>query len=169
MKTQIEQKGTKGTERAWPRALAIRQPWAWLIVNGYKNIENRTWNTRVRGRFLVHASAGLTRAEYESAKEFALSINSKIPVPDFEQLERGGIVGDVELSTTIETTPGIGAFINCQDQTERIDRLAWLHSPWLEDAPGFGFCLRCARVLPFRPGKGALGFFNPAKGRRMTL
>ena len=25
------------------RVISIRQPWAWLIVNGYKDVENRTW------------------------------------------------------------------------------------------------------------------------------
>ena len=25
------------------KALSVRQPWSWLIVNGYKNIENRPW------------------------------------------------------------------------------------------------------------------------------
>ncbi|WP_245839042.1 ASCH domain-containing protein [Yersinia kristensenii] len=38
------------------KALSIRQPWAWLIVNGYKDIENRTWNTKCRGPVLIHAS-----------------------------------------------------------------------------------------------------------------
>lgn len=37
------------------KALSIRQPWAWLIVNGHKDIENRTWPTRLRGRVLIHA------------------------------------------------------------------------------------------------------------------
>jgi len=36
-------------------ALSIRQPWAWLIVNGWKDIENREWSTRFRGRLLIHA------------------------------------------------------------------------------------------------------------------
>ena len=40
------------------KALSIKQPWAWLIVNGYKDIENRTWKTNYRGTFLVHASKG---------------------------------------------------------------------------------------------------------------
>jgi hypothetical protein len=26
--------------------IVIHQPWIWLIVNGYKGIENRTWATR---------------------------------------------------------------------------------------------------------------------------
>jgi len=37
-------------------ALSIWQPWAWLIANGYKDIENRTWWTKFRGPFLIHAS-----------------------------------------------------------------------------------------------------------------
>lgn len=40
-------------------ALSIRQPWAWLIVNNHKPVENRSWPTSFRGRFLVHA--GKTR------------------------------------------------------------------------------------------------------------
>jgi hypothetical protein len=31
-------------------ALSVRQPWAWLIVNGYKDVENRSWTTHYRGR-----------------------------------------------------------------------------------------------------------------------
>jgi ASCH domain len=39
------------------KALPIRQPYAWLIVNGHKDIENRAWPTKFRGRVLIHASA----------------------------------------------------------------------------------------------------------------
>jgi len=38
------------------KALSIRQPWAWLLVEGFKDIENRTWKTNYRGSFLIHAS-----------------------------------------------------------------------------------------------------------------
>ena len=38
------------------KALSVRQPWAWLIVNGWKPIENRSRRTNVRGRILIHAS-----------------------------------------------------------------------------------------------------------------
>jgi len=37
------------------RALSVKQPWAWLIVNGYKKIENRNWPTSFRGRIYIHA------------------------------------------------------------------------------------------------------------------
>jgi hypothetical protein len=38
------------------KALSIKQPWASLIIEGTKKIENRTWKTNYRGRILVHAS-----------------------------------------------------------------------------------------------------------------
>jgi hypothetical protein len=40
-------------------ALTIRQPYAWLMVNGYKVIENRSWKpaaARIGQRFWVPAS-----------------------------------------------------------------------------------------------------------------
>jgi hypothetical protein len=39
------------------KAISIRQPWAWLIVNGYKDVENRIWAANVRGRVLIHVGA----------------------------------------------------------------------------------------------------------------
>jgi ASCH domain-containing protein len=36
-------------------ALSIRQPWAWAICAGCKDVENRSWNTKHRGPFVVHA------------------------------------------------------------------------------------------------------------------
>lgn len=38
------------------RVLSIKQPWATLIVKGYKTYEFRSWNTKYRGEFLIHAS-----------------------------------------------------------------------------------------------------------------
>lgn len=39
-------------------ALSIRQPWASLILKAGKDIENRCWQTKVRGRVLIHAAKG---------------------------------------------------------------------------------------------------------------
>ena len=41
------------------KVIVIRQPWAWLIVHGFKDIENRSWSTQYRGRLLIQASANL--------------------------------------------------------------------------------------------------------------
>ena len=39
------------------KAITIKQPWAQLIVDGIKDIENRTWRTNFRGKVLIHTSA----------------------------------------------------------------------------------------------------------------
>ena len=37
------------------KCLSVSQPYADLIISGKKTIELRTWNTKFRGEFLVHA------------------------------------------------------------------------------------------------------------------
>lgn len=39
------------------KTISIKQPWASLIVEGVKDIENRTRPTKFRGRVLIHSSA----------------------------------------------------------------------------------------------------------------
>lgn len=123
------------------KALSVRQPWAWLIVNGHKDIENRTWPTRVRGPVLVHASKAMTRREYQDVVMFlvtSLPPSTRPHLPTFEAIERGGIVGQVDI-------------IDCVNGSD---------SPWYMGATGF--VLANAQALPFRPMKGALGFFEVA-------
>jgi tetratricopeptide (TPR) repeat protein len=42
------------------RCLSIRQPWAWAIAAGLKDIENRSWTTEYRGPIVIHAGANKT-------------------------------------------------------------------------------------------------------------
>lgn len=119
-------------------ALSIRQPWAWLILHAGKDIENRTWPTRFRGRVLIHASKGMTRDEYAMAWQFADSVRDQhIELPPFESLERGGIVGEVEI---------VGCVVRST-------------SEWFVGY--YGFELSNPKPLPFMPCRGALGFFRP--------
>src|SRR5215472_1457845 len=50
------------------KALSVRQPWAWLIVNGYKPVENRNWLTKFRGRLLIHAGQRFDPKGVEAAR-----------------------------------------------------------------------------------------------------
>lgn len=43
------------------KTLSVRQPWANLIVYGIKDIENRTWRTKFRGRIYIHAPAKIDK------------------------------------------------------------------------------------------------------------
>ncbi len=118
-------------------ALSIRQPYAWAIIHAGKDIENRDWATRVRGRILIHAGVSWyegKRAALDDARQWAICAG--LPPPTHEQIERGGIVGEAEI-------------IDCVSESA---------SPWFYGR--FGFVLRNARPLPFRALKGRLGFFE---------
>ena len=118
-------------------AISIRQPWAWLIIHAAKDIENRNWPTRFRGNVLIHAAKGMTRAEYEEAYDFVMcEVDSKICMPTFDSLPRGGIVGRMRISDCVTESP----------------------SPWF--CGPYGFVIEAATSLPFHPCKGALGFFQ---------
>lgn len=121
------------------KALSIRQPWAWLIVNGYKDIENRSWKwmPRFTGELHIHASQGCTRAEYREAVEFAHSIDPSIPVPPLDALERGGLVGKVVMEGAVEQSS----------------------SPWFVGR--IGLVVSEPKAIDFIPCKGQLGFFEP--------
>jgi len=121
------------------KALSIRQPWAWLIVNDHKDVENRTWSTNYRGRVLIHAGKGMTRDEYDDALATALHVGYRGFFPPREQLDRGGIVG----AATI---------VGCAHPDRRT-------SPWHMGGQ-YGFELACPKPIPFVACKGALGFFN---------
>lgn len=131
-------------------ALSIRQPWASLILKAGKDIENRCWPTKVRGRILIHAAKGMTRGEHKDAIAFAVdAIRTDPRNADagrtvtlrelgfaFDDLQRGGIVGSVEI-------------VDCVDKSD---------SPWF--VGDFGFVLRDPKPVPFVAWKGQLGFFD---------
>lgn len=120
------------------KALSIRQPWAWLIVNGHKDVENRDWPTKFRGRFLVHASATMTRGDYEACCIFIAQFRTAWRLPAFDILKGqcGGIVGAATLADCVVADP----------------------SRWF--VGDYGFILQRPEVLPFQLCKGRLGFFE---------
>jgi hypothetical protein len=130
-----------GTQRWSPkieglRALSVRQPWAWLIVNGYKDVENRRWDTKYRGPLLIHA--GLSKANLSDEKLRGYELQYGVKLPSREKYELGGIVGLVEV-------------VGCTERS---------NSPWY-DPDWIGWILANPRRLSFRPCKGALSFFKP--------
>lgn len=117
--------------------LSIRQPWAWAILHAGKDIENRCWPTKFRGRFLIHAAKGCTKNEYGNAAMFAWeATDGRGLIPPLATLPRGGIVGVAELVDCVNASP----------------------SPWFVGQ--YGFVLRNVEPLGFLPVAGALGFFR---------
>src|SRR4051795_6744327 len=75
------------------RALSLKQPWAWLVVNGYKDIENRSWRTNHRGPLLVHASRSLDLLTATVHDEMKQDYGVRLP----DEFEFGGIIGVVDV------------------------------------------------------------------------
>lgn len=132
----------------WPEglptvALSIIQPWAWLIVHGHKDIENRDWCARFRGRVLIHTGKTAPGEDEMEDLMSGLSPVTGKPIPNFTPPEnffdppRGGIVGVAEI----------------------VDCVSVSRSPWFVGK--YGFVLKNAQPLPFRPCRGQPGFFTP--------
>jgi hypothetical protein len=125
------------------KTLSLWQPWASLIVAGFKRHETRHWPTRVRGRMAIHAAKKVDHIDAPNELcEFALGGENwarKVPT--------GAIVAVADL-------------INCCPT----EGLEVYHSDWLAGNFGPGrFAYRLNNVRPLRepiPYKGAQGFFN---------
>ena len=79
----------------------------------------------------------MTRDEYADAWDLARQIRGNVDgLPSFEAIERGGIVGSVEL-------------VDCVTASD---------SRWFFGK--YGFLLRDPQGLPFNPCRGQLGFFD---------
>lgn len=143
------------------KALSVRNPWAWLIVRpdivdeearrqaymdgAIKDIENRSRRTNFRGRFLIHASLGMTHREYDDVRDFLVTVALDIVLPPLHELQFGGIVGSATL-------------VDCVDSSA---------SRWYMGQKGYVLC--DARACPFISCKGALGFFEVPEDVATTI
>lgn len=120
------------------KALTVRQPWAWLLFHG-KPVENRDWYSGYRGPLAIQAAKGMTRAEYEDAKEFVSIIAPEIAnlLPAMESLERGAVIGFVKMTDCVREHP----------------------SPFFQGKYGFVFEEQSLLSTPI-PAVGALGFWE---------
>lgn len=123
-------------------ALSVRQPWAWALIHGGKDVENRgkmaihrgAMHKQVGKRIAIHAAKGMTRDEYESASDFMAGIG--VTCPAAADLERGGIIGSAFLASVVSK------------HTSR-----WFFGP-------HGLCLIRPEPVPFIGASGELGMFS---------
>jgi len=93
------------------KALSIKQPWASLIAHNIKNIENRTWKTKFRGRIFIHASAKNAGALYEllNEKQIEAISNHWTAAPPFPDRPVSAIIGEVDIVDCVINHPSIWA------------------------------------------------------------
>lgn len=123
------------------KALSIRQPWVWAILNAGKHIENRPRRFHYRGPICLHASLHKPsgddfRAYFCVQEDFS---DHRMGVPSWPPghiFDRGGIVGTAEI-------------VDCVDHSDD----PWFFGP-------FGLVLENVQPVEFVPVKGALGLFD---------
>ncbi|MBX9591039.1 MAG: ASCH domain-containing protein [Hyphomonadaceae bacterium] len=118
-------------------ALSIRPAWAWTIIHGGKDVENRSRRTRFRGRFLVHASLTIRQSDFERAMQALCAAGERAILPREDEFASGGFIGSVELVDVAERCDSVWYAPGC---------VAWL--------------LRNPRPLAFFPYRGRRSWFH---------
>ena len=124
------------------KALSIKQPWAWLIAVGYKDVENRSWKTNLRGRIYIHAGK---KPDRESLKNVLLSEEGP--------LDSRARAFARDLARTWKESAIIG-------EVDIVDCVTHSDSPWFTGR--YGFVL--ANPVLYEtiiPCKGTTKFFTP--------
>lgn len=127
------------------KALSMLQPYAWLFVNGYLTVDDRTWSTLYRGPLVIHASKNV----HERYDQF-LRAHTQIPMPPLESMERGGIVGIVTLADCLAPLSGRGT-PNGRPQ---------LHRSHFGASGYYGLVFENPRKLDFIAYRGNKGLFE---------
>jgi len=126
------------------KALSIRQPWAWLICAGYKDIENRNWRIELPSRIYVHAAQkpdvkGAWSLWSNSTLLNLLDDFAKVHIPNLATFwNTSAIIGEVDIT-------------DCVTESKSV---------WFEGRYGFVLANPTLYDKPI-PCKGKLGFFEP--------
>lgn len=145
------------------KALSVKQPWAWLICAGYKDIENRNWRI---GRKLQHG----IYSTYHQAN-FTIDLPCRIYVHagkhydyKFDEIWTdfpftAEIMDELDvLFQNPETNPELyGAIIG---EVDILDCVIQSESPWFIGKYGFVLANSTLYETPI-PCRGQLGFFQP--------
>lgn len=138
------------------KALSLTPWWAHIVASRVKPIENRRWNTKFRGTFLIHASLGKNKHRDEVVdflEESYLTHALRDEFPGYDLVERGGIVGVATLIDVVH--PGESATENGLDLLHDLG----IDPRWhMNDQ--YGFVLANIERVEFVPCKGALKFWE---------
>ncbi len=91
------------------RCISIRQPFAWLVAIGIKDVENKERSTRFRGRILIH-----TGQNRDFLDKFLEDNSNQNFEPDWFPL--GAIIGAADL-------------VDCQEMNETLEGNVWSGGP----------------------------------------
>lgn len=131
------------------KTLSFQQPWASLIAKGIKIVENRTWNTEYRGRFLIHASS----------RKVPKNFIQTLPMEMFESIDNEQILGNMPVNLSELPT---SAIIGYADIVDVIPPGELTGSPWDGGEDQYRWVIDNAHIFdePITDVKGKLHFFD---------
>ena len=100
------------------KVLTIKQPWASLIIEGYKSYEFRSWKTNYRGKILIHAGLSLEKSVASKFVEYNL------------KYDLGCIIGEAELTDCILVDEKFNQELRninplVYDKSNHVEKYAW--------------------------------------------
>ena len=143
------------------KALSIRQPWAWLICAGYKDIENRNWKI---GRKSQHGPY----SSYHQAN-FTIELPCRIYVHAGKSVDNDGAIWLWENKENLSIQGAMPEWVEICNiwresaiigEVDIVDCVTESKSPWFVGKYGFTLANPLLYEKPI-PCKGKLGFFEP--------
>ncbi len=142
------------------KALSIKQPWAWLICNGFKDVENRDWfiGRRVASGAVDFSLKLPTRIYVHAGKQTDLTEETLSFIRHATEIQGVKLRGQEELTWGDVLT--FGAVIG---EVDIIACVIESTSPWFVGKYGFVLKNPVLYTHPM-PCRGQLGFFNLPEG-----
>lgn len=78
------------------KVIGIQNPYAWMIVSGFKKVEYRSWKTNHRGVIAIHASLQ-PAFDWEPDEEY-----DGVLLPAIAEMDFGALIGTVEIADCIQ-------------------------------------------------------------------
>lgn len=125
------------------KALSMQMPWAWFVIHGHKQIENRTWGTGVRGRIYVHCGA-----KWDKQGDIFIRQNNMATLEQLDAIE------EIKKRWGKDSPPGL------YGEVDILDTVIFSWDPWFFGPYGFVLANAQAYNHPI-PCKGRLSFFEP--------
>jgi hypothetical protein len=145
------------------KAISLLQPWATLVMLGYKCQETRSWDTKHDGPLAIHASLGKPAAVRRLCQENA-HIRQILAYHGltFDTLPRGAVLGTCTLLTTLPIA-GPDTYLKNEEpqlfchpeQLSPVERAAGDYTPGR-----FAWLLRQVQPCSPQPCKGSLSLWR---------
>ena len=122
------------------KVLTIKEPWASLIIEGYKKYEFRSWKTNYRGKILIHAGMSCDKDMLVRFKDYNI------------KCEKGAIIGEANLVDCIKVTE------NFKKGLLKIDPIVYKRVNYAED-----YAWKLENIVKYDKPiyiKGKLGLWN---------